>query len=245
LTIYLLLGAAAVAVALRVAFSRYQLRFKDRVAAADILFDILRSEFKSYNVEGKNLISVFGIPRGGAITADRLATRLEANFDVIIAMKLGEPENKENAIGAIAEDGTIYFNHKRVSELQLSQEYIETEISDTREEIRAMTSSYRCTYKPKPYDLKGRIVILVDDGAATGATIIAAARSIKNHGPERLIIAIPVAPQETLKLLKAEADRLLVISHPSQSNFVTIGQFYQNFLPVSHGQVIEIIRRRN
>jgi putative phosphoribosyl transferase len=221
--------------------SKLHLRFKDRAAAASILADILKSRFDK-TADNKQGIIVLGIPRGGVIIADVIARKLHADFDIVIGKKLLDPNDKQNAIGAVVEDGTIHIDQKLVNSLQISQEYIDKEKSDVSEEIKHMMAAYRGK-GTRDYKAKDRIVILVDDGAATGATIITAARFIKKQQPKRLIIAVPVAPRQTVALLRGEADVVEVITSPS--NFKTVGQFYQNFIPVTHGQVIEIMQNRN
>jgi putative phosphoribosyl transferase len=221
--------------------SKLHLRFKDRAAAASILADILKSRFDK-TADNKQNIIVLGIPRGGVIIADVIARKLNADFDIVIGKKLLDPNDKQNAIGAVVEDGTIHIDQKLVNSLQISQQYIAKEKSDVSEEIKHMMAAYRGK-GTRGYKAKDRIVILVDDGAATGATIITAARFIKKQQPKRLIIAVPVAPRQIVALLRGEADIVEVITSPS--NFKTVGQFYQNFIPVTHGQVIEIMQNRN
>ena len=152
--------------------------------------------------EIKNVI-VFGIPRGGIIVADIIARKLKTdNFDIIIPRKLTTPHNKENAFGAIMEDGTTTFIDNRIVDaLSISNEYIEQEKERQLQEIKRRVLVYRNSEKLMEYSNKindsNKIVILVDDGAASGATLIVAARWIKNrkeHKFKKLIIAIPVAP---------------------------------------------------
>jgi predicted phosphoribosyltransferase len=158
---------------------------------------------------------------------------------------LGSPDSKENAIGAIAEDGTTYLNQSLINSLQIPSAYIKKEKSDQLKEIKRNIVMYRDkATRRRRLNLKGRTVILVDDGIATGATIIAAIRWTKKQGPKHLIVAVPVAPKQTVKLLKKEAiDIIEVVTSPSSSNFISVGQFYQNFQPITDEQVIDIIRK--
>jgi putative phosphoribosyl transferase len=147
------------------------------------------------------------------------------------------------------EDGTTYLNDILVKELEVSQEYIEKEKEDQILEIKRRSLLYRgkdYTAREVYNIINGKTVILVDDGAATGATVIAAARWIKktNNPRGRLIIAVPVAPKETLNLLKKEADSIEVITSPSTSNFKSVEQYYQSFEPVTDQQVIQIMMRK-
>jgi putative phosphoribosyl transferase len=228
--------------------NRFQFKFKDRVTAANILGESLKDKIKKQE-EQKGAV-VLGIPRGGIVTADIVARKLSTdNFDIVIPRKLTDPDNKEQAIGAIMEDGTTYLDKELISELSIPDDYIEQEKAYQIQEIKRRSSLYRkqgrldYNYSNK---INGKAAILVDDGAATGATIIAAARWLKkNHNPKRLIIAIPVAPKDTIKLLKEqEADGVEVITTPS-SNFKSVGQFYHDFTPVADEKVREIMLSRN
>ena len=171
-------------------------------------------------------------------------------FDIIIPKKLCAPHSEELAIGAVMEDGTTYLNDILVKELEVSQEYIEKEKVDQILEIKRRSLLYRrkdYTAREVYNIINGKTVILADDGAATGATVIAAARWIKktNNLRSRLIIAVPVAPKETLNLLKKEADSIEVITSPSTSNFKSVEQYYQSFEPVTDQQVIQIMMRKS
>jgi putative phosphoribosyl transferase len=148
------------------------------------------------------------------------------------------------------EDGTTYLNDTLVKELEVSQEYIQKEKIKQIEEIKRRSSLYRNTRRREYHQqVKYKTLILVDDGVATGATVFAAARWIRNNNynnnnlTRRLIIAIPVAPKETLNLLKREADHVEVITSPSTSNFKSVGQYYQSFEAVTDEQVINIMKR--
>src|SRR6185503_6402722 len=126
---------------------------------------------------------VLGIPRGGVIIADIVSRNLAADFDIVIPRKLGAPENNELAIGAVMDDGTSYLNRYLIDALRIPKEYIENEMARQAAEIRRRTLTYR---KPVKYRITGKNAILVDDGIATGSTVIASARWVRNHDPSRL-----------------------------------------------------------
>jgi putative phosphoribosyl transferase len=227
---------------------RFQLKFKDRAAAGNILAEIIKDRLKKEKLEQ---CIVFGVPRGGVVTADTVVRRLSAanaavDFDIIIPRKLTDPDNKEQAIGAVMEDGTTYLDEELISMLQITPEYVEKEKAEQIQEIRRRNALYYSKTSINCHDhLKDRATILVDDGAATGATLIAAARWLrKKHTPKRLIIAVPVAPKDTIKLLRQESDVVEVVTDPS-SIFKSVEQFYQDFKPVPDDKVMEILRTRN
>ena len=186
-----------------------------------------------------NQAIVLGIPRGGVIIAEIVARKLSAEMGIAIGRKLGAPENPELAIGAIMGDGTTYTNEYLIKALKLSEDYVEREKARQLSEIRRRTTLYP---KKRDYKIRDKIVILTDDGVATGATIIAAARWIRKHNPKYLIIAVPVCPPQTVDILKQEADDVDVILSPETLN--SVGQFYENFDAVADDEVREILSRQ-
>ena len=185
---------------------------------AAALEDFLEKEDRRGREGGRKntLILVLGIPRGGVIIADIVAKNLKASdFDIVLPRKLRIPHNEEAAFGAIMEDGTIYLDDRLVKDLDISEEYIEKEKNLQLQEIERRKSLYRNTSKQQERELGNKIndktiVILIDDGAASGATVIAAARSIRKNSlnnAKELIIALPVAPKETVGLLRKEGSR--------------------------------------
>ncbi|MGC1932179.1 MAG: phosphoribosyltransferase family protein [Candidatus Nitrosopolaris sp.] len=215
------------------------MKFRDRVHAGNILAEKLSTNPSLTSLDRGQAI-VLGIPRGGVIIADIVARKLSADFDVAIGRKLGAPENSELAIGAIMEDGTTYMNEYLIKALKLSEDYVEREKAKQLAEIRHRIALYP---KKRDYTVRGRIVILTDDGIATGATVIAAARWIRKQSPNYLIIAVPVAPPQTVDILRQEADAVDVILSPEALN--SVGQFYENFEPIADDQVREILSREH
>jgi putative phosphoribosyl transferase len=225
---------------------KFQLKIKDRKSAGNILGESLKEVVKK---EDRSNTLVQGIPRGGLVVAEVIARKLACGLDLFIVKRLRSPHNEELAIGAVTEDGTTYLNELIIEELKISQDYIEKEISHQLQEIKRLVRVFNHRNKKSNentvLDFKNKTIIIVDDGAATGSTIIAAIRSVRiNMKPKRLIIAVPVSPKGTINRLNNEAiDQIEVITSPQNRNFVSIQQHYQNFDQVTDKQVIEIILR--
>jgi len=227
--------------------NKFQIGFKNRLFATNILVGVLQERLRKEKIAiNKNLnLLVLGIPRGGVLVADIVSSKIEkCKFDIIISRKLAAPHNQELAIGAIMEDGISYLNEEVVKDLEIKQEYIEKEKEKQIKEIERRKSLYDSSLDNVFKD-NIDVIILVDDGAATGATLIAACRWIRKQIPKtKLIIGLPVAPKSTFELLKKECDYVEVVSIPSPK-FKTISQYYQDFSPIDDEQVIEICKRRN
>jgi putative phosphoribosyl transferase len=228
---------------------KFQLKFKDRVAAGSVLAEILNERLKKEKLEES--IFVLGVPRGGVLTADSVARKLSkkafesVDFDLILPRKLTDKDNKEQAIGAVMEDGTTYLDEGLASMLQITSQYLEQEKVEQIEQIRRRNILYS-SYRPinQYAHLEEKTVILVDDGAATGSTLIAAAKWLRmKHSPKRLVIAVPVAPKHTVKLLEHECDEVQVVISPS--SFRSVEQFYHDFEQVPDDRVMQILRIRN
>jgi len=214
----------------------FQIKFRDRFAAGQILAS-MSGKYK----DNRHGVTVLGIARGGVLVADPIAEKLNADFDIVVSRKLRSPHNSENAIGAIMHDGSVYLGTSSLkTQHDISDEYIAMEKLEQKKEIERRLRLYRPNNRE--YKIKDRIVILVDDGIATGATVIAAARWIRKHKPKRLIIAAPVAPKQVVKSLKNEADQIEVIRNPS--NFKAVEQFYQHFDAIPDDRIVQIAKRR-
>jgi putative phosphoribosyl transferase len=209
------------------------MKFRNRIDAGNLLAERLTEK-------GYTPAIILGIPRGGVILADIVAKKLTADFDIVIPRKLGAPENEELAIGAVMEDGTCYINNYIVNALRIPQNYIEIESVRQASEIRRRSAAYR--NPGLKYNIAGKNVILVDDGIATGATVIASARWARKHRPTTLTIAVPVAPAQSVEVLEQDSDSVIVLHMPH--DFGSVGQFYEEFGPVSDEQVTQIMRSR-
>lgn len=204
-------------------------RFHDRVEAADMLATRLM-EYR-----GKNPL-VLIIPRGAAPMGKVIATKLGGELDVLLVHKLCSPGDPEFAIGAIDEAGWIYLT-PYANIAGADPVYLEQEKARQLSAMKARRALYTPLNPPiNPLD---RIVIVVDDGLATGATMIAALHAVRDKKPGKLICAVPVAAPESLKVVTPLADRVVCLLAPD--NFAAIGQFYRTFPQVSDAEVREIL----
>lgn len=187
---------------------------------------------------------VMAIPRGGVILGDIIASELNIKMDIIICKKIGAQNNPELAIGAVMADGSYIINEEIVNRINTSQEYISTQVEIQKKEIERRLIEFRGNKEYDTDKLKDKVIILVDDGIATGATMLAAVKWLKEkHYCKRLIVAVPVAPLESsiLEKLKQIADKVIVIFTPY--DFAAVGQFYEHFDQVSDKEVKEIMKK--
>jgi putative phosphoribosyl transferase len=226
---------------------RFRLKIKNRESAGNILAAALKDILKK--VAGEDII-VVGLPRGGFIIAEVIARKLSCNLDMMISKRLRAPHNEEMAIGAVTEDGTTYLNKTLIEELKISEEYLDKELSYQLQEIRRLSKMYyqgkKTLLDEKYITDNDKTIVIVDDGAATGSTIIATLRSLrKKYNPKCVIVAVTVSPRGTVDLLRREGiDHIEVVTSPSDNNFVTIEQFYQNFDQVNDSEILNIINTK-
>jgi putative phosphoribosyl transferase len=220
-------------------------RFYDRREAGKYLAEKVKAYIKNnFNSETeRESFIVMAIPRGGVIVGDIIASELETDMDIIISKKIGAENNPELAIGAVMADGSYIINEDLVNRINISDEYIHKQIEIQKKEIERRLLEFKGK-KDYSNELKDKIIILVDDGIATGATILAAAQWIKEkQHSKRLIVAVPVAPAESniLDKLHQISDKAIVILTPY--DFAAVGQFYEHFDQVSDNEVKEIINK--
>ena len=181
---------------------------------------------------------VLAIPRGGVVVGDVIAKSLNAKLDIVVPRKLGAPNNPELAIGAVMHDGSSYLNDYVVKTLNVDQQYIRSEIKEQVREIERRLELFRGN---KKYDLADKIIVLVDDGIATGATTMIAVTWVKKQRPKMLVLATPVAPAEVARVLERIADKLIILMMPLE--FGAVGEFYEDFLQVDDDEVIQILEK--
>jgi putative phosphoribosyl transferase len=211
--------------------SRSSLPFADREEAGKLLAAQL-NKYRHQNAV------VLGIPRGGIVVAREIARELGAELDVVLAHKLRTPGHEELALGSVAEDGRLFINQEVSEGLGVGEDYIEQEKARQMAEIKRRTRLFRRA-RPKVM-LKGRTVIVTDDGVATGATTQAAFWAVRLEQPRKLIAAIPVGPEDTIQRLAHDVDEMLCLRAPQL--FVAVGQFYQRFYPVEDEDVLRILK---
>ncbi len=205
--------------------------FLDRNEAADRLAERL-SPYR-----GQHPL-VLAIPRGAVPMAQRIAKSLEGEVDVVLVRKLGAPFNAEYAIGSVDESGWTYVS-EHAAAAGATPEYIEAEKLRQMETMRQRRAQY--TPIRPPIDPAGRIVIVVDDGLATGATMISALHALKSKAPAKLICAVPVAPPDTIDKVAGYCDEVVCLETPW--DFRAVGQFYRSFPQVEDAEVIAILRQ--
>lgn len=184
-------------------------------------------------------IVVLAIPRGGVMVAREVALALHAPIDVCLTHKIGAPYNPELAIGAVAEDGAVILDKWMLVELGVSRQHLDREIDRWRQELARRAAMYRGGRERVP--VKDCIAIVVDDGVATGSTLIAALRATRAAGVKSVIAAVPVGPADAIRQLGQEADRVVCLHTPP--DFWAVGQFYYWFEQVRDEEVIEALRQ--
>jgi putative phosphoribosyl transferase len=207
--------------------------FNDRTDAGIQLVSRLK-EYKD-----KEGVLVLALPRGGVVTGYAIAQHLNVPLDIVIVRKIGFPGQPELGIGAVSETGSIVLNDYIISGYGVSKEYIEREVSIQKEEIARRVKLYR---KGKWLSgLKGKTIILVDDGVATGATMKTAITTLKEEKLNKLVVALPVAPSSVAEKIETMVDEFICIETPF--DFMAVGSYYDNFTQVSDEEVVELLRR--
>lgn len=188
---------------------------------------------------GREDVIVLGLPRGGVPVAYEVARALRVPLDVFIVRKLGVPGFEELAVGAIASGGVRVLNEEVANALPNRDQIIEAVTQRETAELERREREYR-DGRPAP-ELAGKMVILIDDGLATGATMRAAVRALRQRGAARIVVAVPVGPPETCKEFEDEADEVVCASSPEF--FQAVGQYYEDFSQTSDDEVRELLAR--
>jgi putative phosphoribosyl transferase len=198
--------------------------------------ELLAAQLSTYRSQPNAL--VLALPRGGVPVAAVLARELGLSLDVFPVRKLGAPNQPEYAMGAIAVNGLVVLHQHAIANLRVSQSALDAVIAREHEELLRQERVYR---DPRPpLILAGKTIILVDDGLATGYTMLAAIRAAREQHPARIVVAVPLAPADTLDLLRPEADEVVCVHIPR--DLFAIGQFYENFSQTTDDEVREALR---
>jgi len=206
------------------------MRFKNRRHAAQLLAEKLHATYKDKNP------LILGVPRGAVPMAKLIADALGGELDVVLVHKLTHPEQPELAVGAIDEQGQVYISEWAAD---LGADYLEAE----KQRQLAVLAKRRATYTPsrQSIDPYGRIVIVVDDGIATGSTMIAALRALRGRNPKLLVGAVAVASPQAARAIRRECDALVCLQIPAE--FYAVGQFFDDFDQVSDAEVIATLKQ--
>lgn len=202
------------------------MKFRDRRDAGQRLASLLDGYAQSDAV-------VLGLPRGGVPVAAEVAERLGADMDVILVRKLGLPGHEELAMGAIASGGAVVLNDELMAQLPVDPATVEAVRQREQQELERREQAYR-NDRPMP-ELRGREVVLIDDGLATGSTMRAAVAALRRYGPDRIVVAVPVAPPETVAVLEHEADEVICLLTPTP--FYGVGFWYDDFSQTTDDEV--------
>jgi predicted phosphoribosyltransferase len=184
-------------------------------------------------------VLVLGLPRGGVPVAHEVAQALGAPLDVFVVRKLGVPGQRELALGAIATGGVRVLNEELIREAGISQLTIDSIAAEEQKELGRREQLYRGHRRPPV--IRGKTILLVDDGIATGSTMRAALRAIRAQQPARLVIAVPTAAPSSFASLRKEADEAVALTTPA--GFYAVGQFYENFDQVGDEEVTRLLAR--
>lgn len=204
--------------------------FLNRYDAGEMLAEKLE-KFK-----GEDVV-VLAIPRGGVETAYNTIKKFNFKWDLITPRKIGAPHNEEVAIGAVSIDGTYVLDEKIVQFFNIPEEYVKNQVTSELKEIKRRLREYRGNEDPP--DVKNKVVIVIDDGIATGFTLLAAIESIKKLQARKIIIAVPVAPDETVERFSKIVDEVICLVVPSE--FYAVGMYYENFPQVTDKELFSVM----
>lgn len=207
--------------------------FNNRFQAGQLLAPYL----KKYKGDPNTV--VLGLARGGVVTAAAVAEELQLPLDVLCPRKIGAPFNPELAIGAISDQGEPLLNEDLVYRLGVSEKYIQDTIQQERKTAQMRLQKFRKNRQSIP--IEGKTVIIVDDGLATGATMRASIKGLKAQNAERIVVAVPVSPPDTLEEIKSEVDEVVCLDAPEY--FAAVGQFYEDFSQTEDEEVVEFLQQ--
>ena len=216
-----------------------QFQFRNRYAAGELLGRIIKKDVRNWIQD----LIVLGIPKGGLMTAAAVSKILSVKLDVVVTKRLVAPYNREVTIGAVTHDYRFtYLNEELIEELKVSKEYIEYEKAKKVEEADRYYKFHFQEVESSKHYFRDKPIVLVDDGAASGATMMAAVRHLKFHKPKFLIICLPVAPAPTVQLLSNHVDKVYCIFVPESNRFKAVEKYYKDFGQLTDAEVILSIK---
>jgi putative phosphoribosyl transferase len=182
---------------------------------------------------------VLAIPRGGVVVGEEVARELGAVLDIVVTRKIEAPGEPEYALGAVTQEGEAIIDRQAAESLGASASYLDAQVEKKRREVKERMEKFRGgTEYP---DLRGRTVIIVDDGIATGSSVGAAVMSVKKKGPKEVVVGVPVAPRDAVETLEQDVDKVVCLETPGP--FLAIGEFYRDFEQVSDEEVVRVLQR--
>lgn len=204
--------------------------FEDRYQAGLLLAEKLQI------FSGEKNVLVLGIPRGGVVVAKAISDNLKTPLDALITKKISAPKEPELAIGAVGPHGSVVLDHKLITDLEISPIYIEKKAQEVSDEVVERTLKFN----KRKLNLKDKIIILVDDGIARGATAEVAIKYLKTEQISRLILAVPVIPKTSLLKFEKLVNEVVYLEAPI--NFGSAGQFYKSFPQISDEEVVKLLK---
>lgn len=205
--------------------------FNDRADAGRLL------ALRLLSYKGANNVVVLGLARGGVIVASEIAKSLNLPLNVVVVRKVGAPRNEELALGAVTEKGVGVFNNDLIAALGVSILYLQEETKKQQKLALARATLYRKNH-PFP-SLQNKIVVLVDDGIATGSSMRAALNMVKSEGAKKIIVAVPVAAADALRVFQREVDEVVCLSSPAF--FESVGSFYKTFPQCTDEEIFQVL----
>jgi len=207
--------------------------WKTRREASKALVEIIEEEVSRPRI-------VFGIPRGGVILAAAVAEKLSSSFSLVVVKKLSAPGREELAIGAVGkEKDSLFLNEDLIKELKIKKDYLDRELNLKRAEVARREKEYQP--RNQKLTVAGKKAIIIDDGVATGATMIAAIRQLRLSNPDEVIVAVPVISISALEKVQQEADRVIKLTTPKL--FFSVSQFFEQFPQVSDEEVKRVLAK--
>ncbi len=206
--------------------------FRDRVHAGRLLAEKLLG-----TIDVRSNVVVLGIPRGGVVTAKSVSEKLNAPLSVVVSRKLRAPYNPELGIGAVSEHDALYVNWELVNELGVTEDYLRREVEYQKKRVQEYVLKFR---GGAPLSLRDATAVIVDDGVATGATVIAAAMAARSAGASKVIVATPVIAEDVAGLVARYCDQLVWVLKPRI--LYAVGMYYQDFSEVTDEEVLSLLR---